>query len=232
MRKRLRIVGTVLAIIGLGFIVGGGVAFSMTQDGYTSLQAFSEAQNVTLSYNEEGQLLSHGTPERAQNILALLTEDWGFPVNEAHLDPNDPVVNTATEYMFQMATVGYSVLNSTQTVVLAEDVEYDGVLYEAGTHEFDIAGRYFADLNHAHPIESQARELAWSGTVLGLFGTLGVGAVTHSALQLAMALSGVLAGVGATLVLAGGGLVWVGRSEPEVSEGGTVPAAERDTESV
>lgn len=69
----------------------------MTQDGYDSLQSFSEAQNVTLNYNEDGQLLDRGSPEEAQNILTLLTEDWGYPVNEAHLDPHDPLVNTATE---------------------------------------------------------------------------------------------------------------------------------------
>ncbi len=47
----------------------------MTQDGYDSLQSFSEAQNVTLNYNEDGQLLDRGSPEEAQNILTLLTED-------------------------------------------------------------------------------------------------------------------------------------------------------------
>ena len=34
------------------------MAYTKVQDGYTSLQAFSEAQNVELSYNEDGQLLT------------------------------------------------------------------------------------------------------------------------------------------------------------------------------
>ena len=36
------------------------------------------------------------------------------------------MVNTATEYMYQMATIGYHTLTGTQTVVLTEQVEWDG----------------------------------------------------------------------------------------------------------
>jgi hypothetical protein len=64
-----------------------------------------------------------------------------------------------------------------------------------------------------HPIEGAAREMAWTGTVHGLFGELGTGTVTHNVLQMGLALAGLFAGIGATLMLAGGGLVWVGRSE-------------------
>ncbi|MFP4634480.1 MAG: hypothetical protein ACLFRD_01345 [Nitriliruptoraceae bacterium] len=213
MNKRLRILGAVLAAIGLVFVIGGGVAFSMTQDGYDSLEKFSEAQNVTLSYNEDGELIDRGSTEEADAIMELLTEDWGYPVVEADLDPNDPMVNTASEYMYQMATIGYHVLHGTQEVTLDEDVEYDGEVYEAGTYEFDVDGRYWTDFDRTHPIEGQAREQAWTGTVHGLFGELGVGTVTHSALQLALGLAAVLAGIGATLILAGGGLIWVGRAD-------------------
>ena len=38
MRKRLRTLGFVLTIIGLGFVIGGGVAFAKAQDGYQSLK--------------------------------------------------------------------------------------------------------------------------------------------------------------------------------------------------
>ncbi|MFW5933334.1 MAG: hypothetical protein ACOCT8_01240 [Actinomycetota bacterium] len=213
MNKRLRILGAVLAAIGLVFVIGGGVAFSMTQDGYDSLERFSEAQNVTLAYNEDGELIDRGSTEEADAIMELLTEDWGYPVVEADLDPNDPMVNTASEYMYQMATIGYHVLHGTQEVTLDEDVEYDGEVYEAGTYEFDVDGRYWTDFDRTHPIEGQAREQAWTGTVHGLFGELGVGTVTHSALQLALGLAAVLAGIGATLILAGGGLIWVGRAD-------------------
>ncbi|HSI92384.1 MAG TPA: hypothetical protein VK925_02745, partial [Jiangellaceae bacterium] len=153
MNKRLRILGLVLAAIGLGFLVAGGVAFAKTQDGYHSLQTFSEAQNVTLTYNDEGQLVDRGSPEAAQEIMTLLTEDWGYPVVESDLDPNDPLVNTATEYMYQMATVGYHILNGTHTVVLDEAVEYEGEVFEAGTYEFNVDGRYWTDFDRTHPIE-------------------------------------------------------------------------------
>ncbi len=219
MRKRLRILGIVLAVIGLGFMIGGGVAFSMTQDGYDALQSFSETQNVELNYNEDGQLVDRGSTEEAEAIMALLTEDWGYPVVESHFDPADPLVNTASEYMYQMATIVYHVIYDTVEVELTETVEYNGEVFEPGVYEFDIDGRYWTDFDRMHPIEGPARGMVWTGTVHGLVGELGVGTVTHSALQLALALAGLFAGIGAVLILAGGGLYWAGRSEPEVVEG-------------
>ena len=76
MNSRLKWLGYALVVIGLGFVVAGGVAYSMTQDGYNSLQKFSEAQNVTLSYNEDGQLVDRGTVEGAEAIMNLLENDW------------------------------------------------------------------------------------------------------------------------------------------------------------
>jgi hypothetical protein len=213
--KRLRTLGVVLALIGAGFVAAGGVAFAMTQDGYDSLQSFSEAQNVTLSYNDDGQLVDRGTTEGAEAIMALLTDDWGYPVVESDLDPADPVVNTASEYMFQMATIGYHILHGTQTVTLTDDVEYNGETFAAGTYEFEVDGRYWTDFDRMHPIEGPARGQAWSGTAHGLFAELGVGTVTHSALQLGLALAGLFAGVGATFLLAGAGLFWVGRADKD-----------------
>jgi hypothetical protein len=232
MKKRLRILGTVLAVIGLGFMIGGGVAFSMTQDGYDSLQQFSEAQNVELSYNEEGQLIDRGSTEEAEKIMQLLTEDWGYPVVESHFDPADPLVNTASEYMYQMATILYHVLYDTVQVELTEQVEYNGEVFEPGVYDFAIDGRYWTDFDRMHPIEGPARGLAWTGTVHGLVGELGVGTVTHSALQLALALAGLFAGIGATLVLAGGGLIWVGRSKDEAGEAADAAAEERELTTV
>ncbi len=216
MSKRLQIIGMVLAVFGLVFVLAGGYAFLQVQEGYDSLQAFSEAQNVTLSYTEDGQLVDRGTTEGADAIMTLLTDEWGYPVVMSDLDPNDPLVNTASEYMFQMATVGYHVLNGSQTVVLAEDVEYQGEFFPAGTYEFEVEGRYWTDFDRQHPIEGPAREQAWTSTVHGLFGELGVGTVTASTLQLGLAFAGVLAGLGLTFLLLGGGLVWAGRGRQEI----------------
>jgi hypothetical protein len=213
MSKRLRILGVTLALAGLGFLAAAGIAYTRVQDGYGSLQSFSEAQNVTLSYNEDGQLIDRGTTEGAEAIMTLLTEDWGYPVNMADLDPGDPLINTASEYMFQMATIGYHTLNSTQSVVLAEGVEYNGELFPAGTYEFQVDGRYWTDFDRRHPIEGPARASAWSGTAHGLFAELGVGTVTHSTLQMGLALAGILAGLGLLALLAGVGLVWASKGD-------------------
>lgn len=216
MAKRLRTLGIVLAVIGLGFLVGGGVAFAKVQDGYDSLQAFSEAQNVELTYNEDGQLTDRGETAEADAIMSLLVDDWKYPVVESDFDPSDPLVNTASEYMYQMATITYHTLHGTQTVVLPEDVEYNGETFKAGTYEFDVNGRYWTGFDREHPIEGIAREQAWSGTAHGLIGELGVGTVTASALQMGTALSGLLAGLGLTFALVGAGLVWAGAAKKEL----------------
>ena len=208
MAKRLKQVGIVLIVVGFLFVVSGGVAYSMTQDGYSSLQKFSEAQNVTLSYNEDGQLTDRGTTEGAQAIMEVLKNDWGYPVVDSEMDPNDPVVNTASEYMFQMATVNYHVLHGTQTVVLEEDVEYNGEVFAAGTYEVPVDGKYWTGFDRRHPLEGPARDQAWSGTAHGIIGELGVGTGTHSALKMGLGLAAVVAGIGASTILAGAGLIW------------------------
>jgi hypothetical protein len=213
MIRRLRGLGFVLALIGIAFIAAGAFAFIKTQEGYRSLNAFSSAQDVQLAYNEEGQLVDRGETEGAQAIMALLTQDWGYPVVAWELDPNDPVVNTGSEYMYEMATVAYHTLHGTQTVVLAEPVEYNGETFPAGTYEVPIDGRYFSQLDRQHPLEGPARNQAWSGTAHALIAELGVGTATASALQLALALAGLLGGLGGTLILTGAGLVWATRAE-------------------
>ena len=232
MTKRFSILGTFLLIVGVVFIGAGAVAYTKVQDGYDSLQAFSEAQNVTLSYNEDGQLTDRGTVEGAAAIMTLLEEDWNYPVVGSDLDPNDPLVNTGTEYMYQMATVGYHVLHGTQEVVLTEPVEYNGETYEAGTYEVDVDGKYWTDFDRQHPLEGPAREAAWSGTVHGLFGELGVGTVTHSALQMGLTLAALFAGLGAVFMVSGGGVIWAARGrrddksrDDKISVPDTIPEA-------
>jgi hypothetical protein len=213
MIKRLRGLGIVLGVIGLAFVVAGGFTFFKTQDGTASLNAFSAAQNVQLTYNEDGQLVDRGETAEAQAIMALLTDDWGYPVATGDLNPDDPIVNTASEYMYQMATIAYHTLHGTQTVVLTEDVEYNGETYAAGEYEFAVDGRYWTDFDRLNPIEGPAREMAWTGTAHALIAELGVGTVTASALQMGLGLAALFAGVGATFLLAGAGLVWATQAE-------------------
>jgi hypothetical protein len=211
--KRLKGLGIVLAVIGFAFVAAGAFAFIKTQEGYKSLNAFSAAQGVQLSYNEDGQLVDGGETEGAVAIMSLLKDDWGYPVVDSDLNPNDPIVNTASEYMFQMATIAEHTLTGVQTVVLTEPVDYLGKTYAAGTYEFPVDGRYFSDFDRLNPIEGAARDQAWSGTAHALIGELGVGTVTATALQMGLALAGLFAGLGATLILTGAGLVWATRPE-------------------
>jgi len=213
MRGRLTIIGSALLVIGLVFGVAGGVAYSQVQDGYDSLQAFSETQNVTLSYNEDGQLTDRGSVEAADAILTMLTDEWQYPVVMGDLDPNDPLVNTGTEYMYQMAVITHHVIDDTQVVTLTEGVEYNGEFFEAGTYDVPVDGKYWTDFDRLHPLEGPARGQAWTGTVHGLVGELGVGTVTHSTLQMGLALSGLFAGLGLTFIFMGAGAIWVARAK-------------------
>lgn len=237
MRKRLTQLGIVMAIAGLVFSVAGIYAFTQVRAGYESLEAFSAAQNVQLSYNESGQLTDRGTTEGAEAIMSLLENDWGYPVKQSELDPNDPLVNTATEYMYQMAVIGFHILHGTQTVVLDEAVEYNDETFAAGSYDLVVntvgtdervaagLGGYWTDFDRSHPIEGPARSQAWSGTAHGLFGELGVGTVTASTLQLGQGISAMIFGLGLTIMLLGVGLVWTGKAK----EGDPIPAiADRD----
>lgn len=215
MTRRIRGLGIVLALFGFAFIIGGGYAFLKVQEGNASLNAFSAAQGVTLTYNDEGQLIDRGETAGAEAIMALLTDDWGYPVVASELDPADPVVNTASEYMYQMAVIAYHTLHTSTTVVLPEAVEYDGEMFAAGSYEFVNDGRYWVDFDREHPIEGAARGQIWSGTAHALIGELGVGTVTAQALQLGLALAAIFAGLGAVLVFTGLGIVWATAAERE-----------------
>jgi hypothetical protein len=218
MNSRMKKLGYVLAVIGLGFLVGAGIALNIARDGNKSLQSFSEAQNVTLSYNDDGQLVDRGTTEGADAIMTLLTDDWGYPVVMSQLDPADPVVNTASEYMYQMATIGYHTLHGSTEVILDADVEYNGETFAAGTYTVETDGKYWTDFDRSHPLEGPARSAVWSGTAHALIAELGVGTVTASTLQLATGVIALVAGIGFVTMLSGFGLVWIANAEPRKEE--------------
>ncbi len=216
MINRLKKLGIVLTVFGLVFVAAGGYAFIKVQEGERALTAFSAAQNVELTYNDQGQLTDRGTPEGAQPIMALLTNDWGYAVVAGELNPADPTVNTASEYMYQMATVAYHTLHGTQTVILDEDfTAADGTAFLAGVpYEVPVDGRYWADFDRSNPIDAAVRAQAWTGTAHALIAELGVGTSTASSLQMGLGLAGGFAGIGFTFIFAGLGLVWATRPEP------------------
>ena len=216
MNGRLKILGAMMAVIGLAFIAGGGYALYKTNQGAHALQAFSAAQNVTLNYNEQGQLVDRGETEGAAAIMSLLTNDWGYTVDPAELNPNDPLVNTASEYMYQMAVISYHTLHATTSVTFEKDVVVDGaVVTKAGTYEFVNTSKYWTGFDRTNPIEGAAREKVWTGTALALIGQLGVGSVTASALQIGFGMAALLAGFGFAFLLTGLGLVWATRAQTD-----------------
>ena len=216
MFARFKIVGIGLVIAGIAFMGVGGYTYYKTNEGAKSLTAFSAAQNVKLAYNDQGQLTDRGTVEGAAPILALLKDDWGYTVDPSELNPNDPVVNTASEYMVEMATIAHHTLDGTQTVVLPEDVTADdGTVYKAGSYDVPVAGRYWSAFDRTNPIDAKVREQAWTGTAHALIAELGVGSVTASTLQVGYGIAALAAALGATLLLTGLGIVWAARPVTE-----------------
>ena len=71
--------GIFLIVVGIGYFVGAGVAYSKVQGGYDSLQSFSEEQNVELSYNEDGKLVDRGTVEGGLGDHVAARRRLGLP---------------------------------------------------------------------------------------------------------------------------------------------------------
>jgi len=216
MNGRLQRLGFGLVLIGIVFFAAGGYTLYKTQQGATALQTFSAAQNVNLTYNDQGQLVDRGKTEGAAAIMSLLTNDWGFTVDASEMNPNDPLVNTASEYMYQMATISYHTLHAATTVTFPTDVVVDGkVVQPAGTYDFTNTGKYWTGFDRTNPIEGAARDKVWTGTALALIGELGVGSVTASALTMGLGIAALFALIGVTVVLTGLGLVWATRAATE-----------------
>ena len=47
-------------------------------------------------------------------------------MQQGDLNPNDPLVNTGTEYMYQMATIAHHTLDGATSVTLGAQVQFDG----------------------------------------------------------------------------------------------------------
>jgi hypothetical protein len=246
-KKPLGLLGVFLIVVGIGYFVGAGVAYTKAQGGYGAMEAFAAAQNVELTYDEDGQLTDRGTVEGGQAIMSLLEDDWNFPVTmgKGGLDPNDPVVNSQSEYMYQMATIVYHVLNGEQNVVLTQEgidaaiesgaleadgtyngtvAAYQGTVLEPGVpYTVPIEGRYWTDFARGDVLDGPARDLAWSGTAHALVAELGVGAATHSALMLALGIAGLLAGLGVVCLAMGIAFLWHTKKEMATKVPDTVP---------
>ena len=90
MYARFKIVGIGLVIAGVAFMGVGGYTYAKTQAGANALNAFSAAQNVKLSYNDQGQLTDRGiahrripprTPKRngkVERYQQTLAREWAY----------------------------------------------------------------------------------------------------------------------------------------------------------
>jgi hypothetical protein len=209
---RVRILGVVLIVAGLA-MAGTGILYGWrTADaGLASAQALYEAQGVTLTYNAAGELVDRGTTEGSRRILALLEDEWKYPVNHKNLDPNDALVNTRDELMYQYATITYHVLNGTVAVKLNATevpITYRDVTYtEAGTYNITVK-KFYAEMDRANPIEKQLRD-AWTPQALALTGILATGHGNQAVGELAAATSLGIGAIGFLFAVAGGGLVLV-----------------------
>ena len=87
MNKRLQLLGIGLVVMGLVFFAAGGYTLYKTQQGATALQTFSAAQNVTLNYNEQGQLVDRGETAGADSDHGAPVNDWGYAVDKARAQP-------------------------------------------------------------------------------------------------------------------------------------------------
>ena len=214
MGKRLQILGIFLMVAGLAFAAVGGYTYVRTQDGARSLQAYSAAENVNLTYNKDGQLADKkGDPTEAKEIMNMLVNDWKYPVVASDFNPNDPMVNTGSEYMFQMATVTFHTLHAKVTVTLPADVTAaDGTVVKAGDYDFVNDGKYWATFGK-DPVSAAARGLVWSPTAHALIANLGVGAVTASALQMGLGIAAIAGALGGVFFIFGLGLIWAVRGE-------------------
>jgi len=164
--------GLVLVFGGIIGIVLGVFLYGKANEGLASLDKVYAVQGRMMSYDADGNFVDRGTIEGGNAILSLLEDDWGFPLNRGKLDPNDPLVNTPDELMVQYAIINYHTLHGTQKVVLTEVVEYNGELFEAGTYDVPVDGKYFSDLDRKHPLEGPVRTQAWSPLAYGLLGQL------------------------------------------------------------
>ena len=67
--------------------------------------------------------------------------------------------------------------------------------------------------------------MAWSGTAHALVAELGVGAATHSTLQLALGVAALLAGLGVVCTVMGVAFLWDTRRKGKVIVPDTIPEA-------
>lgn len=211
LRVRVRLLGVFLLLAGLT-LAGVGFLYGLPQaeDGLDSAQAMYKEQGVTLTYNEDGELTDRGTPEGAQAIMDLLEKDFDYPVDHGNFDPDDPLIDTRDELMFEYATITYHVLHTAVPVTLGEEdvpITYRDVTYtEPGTYNITLE-HYYAHLDRTNVIERQLRT-AWSPLALSLTSALAGAHANQAAGELARMTSLGFGGLGLLVAATGAAVAW------------------------
>ncbi len=107
-----------------------------------------------------------------------------------------------------------------ETIAVPDPFPAEGV-----TCEFEVDGRYWTGFDRSDPVQGKARDMAWSGTAHALVAELGVGAATHSTLQLALGVAALLAGLGVVCTVSGVAFIWDTKKKMNVAAGGAAPGA-------
>ncbi len=94
-----------------------------------------------------------------------------------------------------------------------------------GSYDVPVNGRYWTGFERGDLLDGPARDLAWSGTAHALVAELGVGAATHSTLQLALGVAALLAGLGVVCTVMGGVFIWDTKKKMKVTAPDTIPEA-------
>jgi len=217
LRIRVRLLGIFLLLAGVT-LAGVGFLYGLPQaeNGLDSAQAMYKEQGVTLTYNEDGELTDRGTTEGAQAIMDLLENDFEYPVNHDNLDPDDPLINTRDELMFEYATITYHVLHTAVPVTLTDadvPITYRNVTYtEPGTYNITLE-HYYAHLDRTNVVERQLRN-AWSPLALSLTSALAGAHANQAAGELARMTTLGFGGLGLLIAATGGAVIWVSYGRP------------------
>ncbi len=79
-KKPFGLLGIFLIIVGIGYFIGAGVAYSKVQGGYDSLQVVQRsAERPTVSYDEDGNLIDRGEVEGAPGDHVAAAGRLGLP---------------------------------------------------------------------------------------------------------------------------------------------------------
>ena len=234
-KKPLGLLGIFLVVVGIGYFIGAGVRVHQgARRVWLAAVVQRGTERTTQATTRTATSPTEATVEGGQAIMSLLKDDWkNFPVVEGDMDPNDPLVNTASEYMYQMATISFHTLNGTQVVVLTAD----DIAAAIGSEQLDADGTYngVVEAYQGQVLEPRElrrsgqrplldrlqpdrpprrpRDMAWSGTAHALVAELGVGAATHSTLQLALGVAALLAGLGVVSTVSGVAFIWHTRNK-------------------